>query len=951
MHVSKDKRRGVSILLPLIIILLVSITISTSARAEQLIARANGNLYPYAYLDKGQPKGIVVEIARAAFDAQGLDVQIQLGNWGEQQSLVKSGDGDLLLHINPTDSRLEWLAFSDPFVESEMAIFFLNGSYNSLDALNNKRVGVEAKGFPFDILSTKTRADIQVVNSWSEGFEQLAEGSLDAILVDRWVGLSVAKDLELSTINSSLLGFEHNYSQIAVPKAKAGLLDEINKGLNAIRQNGTYGRIMETWASEKIVYITEGEHEAMATQRVLLVIVCVLLLLFGIVVWNLIRARRRIRQWTAELESRLDDKTRALRSALNEQQVINDHLALEQQVNSLAISVANLVVYEIDVATGFATVINGTSPWPELWETKPFINVLGDVLPEADRAALKQAMDRPGEVCELQIRHPVTGEPVYWGQFSFTEIQEFEGRRVQIGSRLITDSLVRARKDAETALTRLNDTASGGRIGLFRHNLGDDTVECNDVYRDLYALPKSEFPKLTLALADSRLDPSTRSEQTFDRSAARLTSEQTKYERTLLLPDGTRRHIYIFAKPEYENGEVVAMIGSAFDITAERNAQEGLSQANSSLSELLQKQRELFAVVGHELRTPVASIQMLIQDEDYSADEKVSAIDEITHNLLNVLEDMRIVVAPERANESREVYASPIDVIRRAASPLTSLVREKGLSLELCLPEAADIRFFFSDQAMRQLVTNLVKNAAIHSHGTRVRVSLDYDDISEAIQTVKAVLRVEDDGNGLAEGSVEKMFEAFARGDSKANGSGLGLFIAQGLATELGGILEYERSELGGACFTLRLILTREHTEAQAQAQAQAHSISLDGLRILLAEDEAMLRMLSEKMLTKLGALVSGYENGKRALDAFDPAEFDLVLTDLMMPEMDGYALTTALRKSGATMPIIAVTAAVIGDETDQVLQAGADGVISKPITPEKLIEALNAVNKEVKCG
>ena len=125
----------------------------------------------------------------------------------------------------------------------------------------------------------------------------------------------------------------------------------------------------------------------------------------------------------------------------------------------------------------------------------------------------------------------------------------------------------------------------------------------------------------------------------------------------------------------------------------------------------------------------------------------------------------------------------------------------------------------------------------------------------------------------------------------------------------------------------------------------------MDGLRILVAEDEAMLRMLSEKMLTKQGAVVRSVENGQLALDAFDPAEFDLVLTDLMMPQMDGHAFTAAIRQTGATTPIIAVTAAVVGDETDQVLQAGADAFITKPITAEKLIEALTALNMEVKHG
>lgn len=366
------------------------------------------------------------------------------------------------------------------------------------------------------------------------------------------------------------------------------------------------------------------------------------------------------------------------------------------------------------------------------------------------------------------------------------------------------------------------------------------------------------------------------------------------------------------------------------------------AQVNSELRLSQERQRELFAVVGHELRTPVASIEMVIKDEDVSAEEKVATIEEITHNLLSVLEDMRTVVSPERAKDSREVYANPADVVRRAVSPLTQLLLRSGMSLELKVPIGIEIQYLFSDQALRQLVTNLVKNAAIHSHGSRVLVSLSLETASHSGDPCQAMLKVEDDGRGIPESLVSTMFEAFRRGPTRANGSGLGLFIAQGLAEELGGVIEYEPSALGGACFTVRFSLTTESDLQQAQAQAQ--NVTLDGLRILVVEDEPMLRLLSEKMLTKQGAKVTSCENGLSALNAFDSTEFDLVLTDLMMPEMDGYSLTAAIRKTGANTPIIAVTAAVVGEETDEALLVGADSFISKPISPQKVIEVMNKI-------
>ena len=100
--------------------------------------------------------------------------------------------------------------------------------------------------------------------------------------------------------------------------------------------------------------------------------------------------------------------------------------------------------------------------------------------------------------------------------------------------------------------------------------------------------------------------------------------------------------------------------------------------------------------------------------------------------------------------------------------------------------------------------------------------------------------------------------------------------------------------------------------------------------------------MLTTKLLTKAGAQVDGYENGRLALEAFSPEKYDLVITDLMMPELNGHELTRAIRTQSKEVIIIAVTAAVLGAETEQFNREGANLVLPKPITTANLIEALN---------
>ena len=364
-----------------------------------------------------------------------------------------------------------------------------------------------------------------------------------------------------------------------------------------------------------------------------------------------------------------------------------------------------------------------------------------------------------------------------------------------------------------------------------------------------------------------------------------------------------------------------------------------LEVSKEKISSTLEKQKELFAIVGHELRTPVAAISMIGRDLDIPAESARDQIVDISENLLSVLEDLRVVVAPERALELKtEEICDPVQIIKRALPSLSPLIKDNALEFRIDIPKPEGIHFSLHAQPLRQVATNLAKNAIVHSGGSTVLVHFDYHSSPDG--SVVGCLRVEDDGSGIPEGLREQVFESFGRGNSEKDGSGLGLFISKEIASLMGGKLEYSTSQLGGACFTMIFPMK----EAPSGVKPQVSNVSLEGLRILLAEDDAMLRMLTEKSLGKLGAQITSYDNGQKAWEAFDANQFDLVLTDLMMPMMDGHELTKKLRLIGSTTPIIGVTAAVIGDETDEWLRDGANTFISKPITPEKLRDALASI-------
>ena len=363
---------------------------------------------------------------------------------------------------------------------------------------------------------------------------------------------------------------------------------------------------------------------------------------------------------------------------------------------------------------------------------------------------------------------------------------------------------------------------------------------------------------------------------------------------------------------------------------------------NQELQRTLQRQKEIFSVIGHELRTPVASIKMLMDDEDLTQDERNRFLTSTATSLLNIIDDMRIVVAPERIKRAGLDDFKPNAVITEALASVKGVLSGAGFKVQHRLAEEGALTVRFSGQALRQLVMNLVKNAALHSGGNEVRISLtaeQTDTISVDAQPGKNRINyrlvVEDNGQGIEPEDREALFEAFKRGNSTCEGTGLGLAITRELAITMGGSITCTDSEMGGAAFVL--LFSAE--TASKKSSTETVTADFTGIRVLLAEDDAVLRMLSQKMLTKAGAVVELANDGQQALERYRQSDkaFDIVVTDIMMPNLDGVGLTQTLRSEGYSGLVVGVSAAVIGEETQQLLDAGANYCLAKPLSLDAL--------------
>ena len=274
------------------------------------------------------------------------------------------------------------------------------------------------------------------------------------------------------------------------------------------------------------------------------------------------------------------------------------------------------------------------------------------------------------------------------------------------------------------------------------------------------------------------------------------------------------------------------------------NALADARKARHELTDLLAKPKHMFAVVGHELRTPVSLINMMSENRERIAEDLLDDIGSTSEQLLAVLEDLRFVVAPERALEVAKNTVVPTNLIERAVGPLMPLASDKGITLSIQLPDDCE-SFELHDQALRQVINNLINNAIKHSKGSKISLRFDYQ--WHSTDCARAVLRVEDDGVGVPESAQDSVFEPFVKGVSgHSDGTGLGLSIVRQFSEVMRGQLAYFDSDLGGAGFELTFPMTAAQLKPQTASVA---TDALSGLRILFAEDDAMLRSMTQRIL------------------------------------------------------------------------------------------------------
>ncbi len=375
---------------------------------------------------------------------------------------------------------------------------------------------------------------------------------------------------------------------------------------------------------------------------------------------------------------------------------------------------------------------------------------------------------------------------------------------------------------------------------------------------------------------------------------------------------------------------------------------------------------EFLANMSHEIRTPLNAVlgfgeQLL--DPEISVDDRRASADAIIRNgkhLLNLINDILDFSKIEAGHMDAEKQRVNVpSLARETVSLLKGRADAKGLTLDLVMPPQLPETIETDPTRLRQILLNLIGNAIKFTE--RGSVTLEVGDVIPEQGGVDGQLSfsVKDSGIGIEPETLSKLFQPFTQADStmtrRFGGTGLGLSISRRLSNLLGGKISVESKPGQGSTFRSSIstgsligipwVNTSRSNTPRVEPVATLPSFA-SGARILVAEDGPDNQELFRLILEKAGAEVTIVENGRLAIDAVHTAEttgepFDLLVLDMQMPELDGYAAATQLRAMGYELPIIAVTAHALDSDRKKCIAAGCDDYESKPIVRKRFLETL----------
>lgn len=388
------------------------------------------------------------------------------------------------------------------------------------------------------------------------------------------------------------------------------------------------------------------------------------------------------------------------------------------------------------------------------------------------------------------------------------------------------------------------------------------------------------------------------------------------------------------------------------------SAKEEADRANASKTEFLLR-------MSHDIRTPINGIMGMLEMEEKYADDtkKLAECRKKIRDASGILLDLINEVLDMSKLESGEIVLEhiPFDLVGISTEVYYAVKKQADdRNIEILQEDcsACNARLIGSPVHIKRLMMNIVGNAIKYNKDCG-KVYITCREIKKDGDRIDLQFQCRDTGIGMSPEFLKRVFEPFTQENpssgTKYAGTGLGLSIAKNLVDKMGGTITVESKKGAGTVFDVHIPLDIDRTVSKEEVAAEeTESVSIEGLRILLVEDNELNMEIARFLLEEEGAEITEAWNGREAVERFEsasPGEYDVILMDVMMPVMNGYEATKAIRslkKPGAkTIPIIAMTANAFAEDKIEAMNSGMNEHIAKPLDKKNMIRTIARVVQE----
>ncbi|AIP65710.1 ATP-binding protein [Burkholderia thailandensis] len=417
------------------------------------------------------------------------------------------------------------------------------------------------------------------------------------------------------------------------------------------------------------------------------------------------------------------------------------------------------------------------------------------------------------------------------------------------------------------------------------------------------------------------------------------------------------------SNPIYLQANVVAaryrganvLLCTLLDISMRKESELKLKEARIASDQANKAKSTFLATMSHEIRTPlnaiIGNLELLRRSQlSNQQSERLQVVESCSNALLHIINDILDLSKVESGQMTLENI--PFDIqalLQEIVDAYAPLAESKGLQLLSNLGEGV-ARYYSGDPArIRQILSNLIGNAIKFTE--RGHISVDVHQAKAAQGDSAIEIWVNDTGIGIRPDRIATLFDVYTQADTSIHrrfgGSGLGLPLCKRLATIMGGSIEVDSLPDFGTTVTVVLPLREaRHATAMSSGPAvrrrDAPAHARPSLHVLVAEDHPANRALLRDQLEALDHRVDVVENGRDALRAFGEHQYDVVLTDLGMPELDGFGFAMFANKMRASIPIVAMTAHATAEDYRRAKKVGIAEIVLKPLsltTLEKVLQ------------